>query len=406
MKIDINKVNIVPKSISDKFKLCVYGKPNLEILEWIKFHQFQIEEKDNYTNINISLSNQNQLSNIFHFNTNHHFEFMDGFSPNLNKKLHIGHFSNLTLAKAFKSLGVCNNTVSIYGDTLKSETISKEEAIQLLTQYQNDFEFYTDKTFFASEMILDNNDNILKDGADKYIGTKIFEIANEKIVAIKSNRFETSYFYQDVVLAKLLNAPTLYLTGKEQSNHFKLLKQLFPHNINHIGLGLVKVSGVKMASRIGNVILIEDFIKDLNIIFDNNIQLIYNVFAGFILKSNPEVDKNINLDLITNPKNSSGLYISYTMARLISAGCNQHINIDNYYYFKSKHLEFAYIKAKYNLKPNILFEAILKHCKDINYLYGTHIIKDNETNKNMFDIKLSDLIHGVKLLGMFVIDKV
>lgn len=79
---------------------------------------------------------------------------------------------------------------------------------------------------------------------------------------------------------------------------------------------------------------------------------------------------------------------------------------DNTINFKSMFIQFAHIKAKQNLKPNILFEALVEHCKEINYLYGTHIIKNNSDNKLMFDIKLNDLIHGAKLLGMFVIDKV
>jgi hypothetical protein len=221
-----------------------------------------------------------------------------------------------------------------------------------------------------------------------------------KVVGIKSNG-QTSYFYQDVSLAKMLNSPTLYLTGKEQSNHFKLLKHLFP-DIQHIGLGLVKVSGKKMASRIGNVLLIEDLIEKVTEEFNNDLKLVYNVFAGFILKSNPEVDKSINLDVISNPKNSSGLYISYTMARLISAGCE--LKIQNK--FNSLGLAFAEIKSKTSLKPNILFEAIVENCKEINSLYVSHRIKDNDKNKAMFELMLSDLILGCNKLGLFIIDKV
>jgi arginyl-tRNA synthetase len=393
MKIDINKIKVVPKSLSNDFKLCIYGTPEKDVQEWIDNNSFEVEVTEKYTNI--ILPNDVQLSDIF-LEVNK-FEWMDGFSPNLNKKLHIGHFSNLVIGKAFKSLGICEKTVSIYGDTLDGE-VKKEDAIQALTKYQNDFQFFTDKSLMASEVKY--NGGLLKDGTGDYDGTKIFEVGEDKVVGIKSTG-QTSYFYQDVSLAEMLNAPTLYLTGKEQCNHFDILKKLFP-NIQHIGLGLVKVSGLKMASRIGNVILIEDFIEQVKETFNGNLQLIYNVFAGFILKSNPDVDKGINLDIISNPKNSAGLYISYTMARLNSAGCKLKYNEK----FSSKELEFAYLKAKSNLKPNILFEQLTEHCKEINSLYINHTIKDNDDNKKMFEVKLSDLIYGCNKLGLFTIDKV
>lgn len=407
MKIDINKLKIVPKSISNDFQLCIYGEPDQNIKDWIQVNNLFSEQKEKYTNITIPSGVS--LSEIF-FGPKQ-FEWMDGFSPNLNKKLHIGHFSNLVIGKAFKSLGICNKTVSIYGDTLNGK-VKKEDAILDLNKYQTDFNFLTDKSLLASEVKYGGD--LLQDGDGEYSGTKVFKVGEEKVVGIKSNG-QTSYFYQDVCLAEMLNAPTLYLTGKEQCNHFELLNVLFPNN-NHIGLGLVKVSGnkissnpesvkvlgKKMSSSLGNVILIEEFIDLVSDKFAGDIQLIYNVFAGFILKSNPEVDKGINLDIISNPKNSAGLYLSYTMARLKSAGCEfKEINK-----FESTELEFSLLKAKINLKPNILFEALINHAKDINTLYLNHKIIGNEENKIMFEKKLSDLIFGAKSLGLFTINKI
>lgn len=392
MKIDINKIKIIPNSISKKFGFCVYGSPDLEVAQWIYENNFKIVSSDNFTNIIIpdDIVLTDIFSDVIQYN------WMDGFSPNLNKKLHIGHFSNLVLAKAFKSLGVCDKTVSIYGDTLDGD-VSKEDAITELDKYQTNFDFYSDKAVMASN--IKYTGGLLKEGTGDYEGTKIFEIGDEKIVGIKSNG-QTTYFYQDVALAEKLNAPTLYLTGNEQTNHFILLKKLYPH-IDHVGLGLVKV-GTKMSSRLGNVIFIEDFINQVKDSFNDDVHLIYNVFAGFILKSNPDVDKNINVDLISNPKNSAGLYLSYTMARLKSAGCEYYLN-ENFY---SKSLEFAFLKSKVNLKPNILFEALVEHCKDINSLYALITIKDNPQNKKFFEEKLSDLIFGCDKLGLFIVNKV
>lgn len=90
------------------------------------------------------------------------------------------------------------------------------------------------------------------------------------------------------------------------------------------------------------------------------------------------------------------------MARLNSVGCE----LKNDGSFISKELEFAYLKAKSNLKPNILFEALTEHCKEINSLYINHHIKNNDDNKKLFDVMLSDLIYGCNKLGLFTIDKV
>lgn len=392
MKIDINKVKIVPKKIkTDSFEVCIFGEPDTNIHEWISFHKLEYYKNKAFTNIVIKNSNINDL-----FNETSQYEWMDGFSPNLCKKFHIGHFSNMVLGKAFKSLGVSKKIVSIYGDTIPGD-LTKEKSIEVLKSYQNEFDYHPDKEFLASK--IKYNGDLLKDGEGDYKGTKIFDIDGEKIVGIKSNG-STSYFYQDVALASLLNEPTLYLTGHEQNNHFNTLNKLFTKN-NHIGLGLVKV-GEKMSTRLGNVIFLDDIIESTKKIFNNDIHLVYNVLAGFILKSKPEDDKNINLDTMSNPKNSAGLYLSYTMARLLSAGCEIK-EVDN---FKSKELEFLFFKSNVNLKPNILFEGLVELCKDINLLYNTLIIKGNEDNKKMFEEKLSDLSFGFKKLGLFNIEKV
>jgi len=392
MKININKVRIVPKNISKDFQLCVFGQPSEEVNDWIIFHNLLTSKNGQFTNINIP----DDILFKDLFVEKESFKYMDGFSPNLNKHLHIGHLSNLVLAKSFWSMSVANNTVSIYGDTLDGE-VSKKQALSVLDYYCSCWDYVSTKKLFASEMKYSGD--LLIDGSGEYEGTKIFDIEGEKIVGIKS-RGHTTYFYQDIALAEYLNAPTLYLTGKEQCNHFNLLKKLYPNN-QHVGLGLVKAQGQKMASRIGNVIFIDDLISQAKEMFGDNMQLIYNVFAGHILKSTPESDKNINLDQLNNPKTSGGLYISYTMARMKSAGLDFTISK-----CLSKKIEFSFMKAKENLSPNILFDCVIDVCKDISALYVTHTIKDNPKNKEIFQGLLSDMLWACDKLGIFQIYEV
>lgn len=397
MKIDINEVRLVPKTVSKDFKLCVYGNLSHNIKEWVDYHKLSLNQSHNYTNIIIP--ENTTLSDLFL--SKQPYQYIDGFSPNLNKELHIGHLSNLILAKSYVKLGCSNKIVSIYGDIGTKEV--NDEGLSKIRQYQLMFDYRPDIEYLSSNMIDYRYlvDNLLTDGLDDYEGCKVFELS-DKLVGIKSNG-TTTYFFQDVVLATILNDKTLYLTGNEQINHFNHLRELFPNQIEHIGLGLVSINGSKMSSRLSNVVLIKDLLKLGEEVFENySNELIYNVFAGFILKSSINTNKSISVDDLTNPNKSLGLYISYTTARLISAGCN----IVETNCFKSKHLEYAYLMSKFNLKPNILFIELYEHCKVINKLYLTHYIKDNEPNRLMFNQLLSDLVLGLNKLGMYVITKI
>lgn len=244
------------------------------------------------------------------------------------------------------------------------------------------------------------NESLLEDGEGNYEGSKIFNLGNEKLVGIKS-KGDTTYFYQDVALASHLNDTTLYLTGTEQDNHFNSLNKLFPQT-NHIGLGLVLLDGKKMSSSDGNVIYMNDFIDDLMSKFNNDIHLVYNIIAGQILKSTPKSSKSIDTKLISNPKLSLGLYLSYTMAHIKSCGVKTQKNTK----FYSNELKFSELKAKYNLSPNILFDSLINHCKKINKLYETHYIKGNDENIKLFSDLISDLELGMEKIGMFPVDKV
>ena len=108
MKLDITQLKEVPGHIKqDNFSLCVFGNPTEEISQWIHTHKLQSEFTGKYTNIIIP--EEISLSEIFLPTSQ--FYYMDGFSPNLNKHLHIGHFSNLVFAKAFQKLKISKKPV-------------------------------------------------------------------------------------------------------------------------------------------------------------------------------------------------------------------------------------------------------------------------------------------------------
>lgn len=200
-------------------------------------------------------------------------------------------------------------------------------------------------------------------------------------------------------MAEKLNTPTLYITGQEQDNHFNQLKEI-NSNINHIGLGLVLIDGKKMSSSSGNVISIDEIFEKLGEIFDDE-YLIYNILAGQFLKYNLSSNKNVKMKELSNPKNSDGLYLSYTLAKLHSAGLTLDDNVD----FDEK-LNFFYLKSKSELNPSFLLLELKEIAKKINQLYLTHFIKDNKENQILFTKLGNQLLSGMKKLGMFDIKKV
>lgn len=393
MKININKFKIIPESISSDFGICFYGEPDEDISEWISNWKFKSEYSKKFTNIYIPVDFD--ITQCFESKTK--YKYVDGFSPNLNKRgnLHIGHFSNLCIANALQKMGVGEKFIAILGDTLDNGE-GKEESIVILDKWINLFNYKIDKIYYASEQECDVS--FLEDGIGEYSGTKIFKVVDDSVVGIKSNG-STSYFYQDFALAKKLNSPTLYLTGNEQENHFKMLSKLFPH-IEHLPLGLVMCKG-KMSTSVGNVIYMDEVMEFLSQDFDDP-QLIYNIFTGLILKSSPTSNKKIDMDTIKNPKLSPGLYLSYTLAHIKSAGVYPKLNSK----FNDIELTFDYIKSMNNLSPNILLNGLVELCSQINNLYATHYIKDNVKNQKMFQILIDDLAIGMTKLGMFLVDKV
>ena len=384
------------------FGFCVYGKPIDKITKWANAWGFKIEEgKGGYTNILVPRNFD--ISECFEKFVQ--FKHVDGFSPNLNKHLHVGHMSNFIIAKTLQSMNVGNQFISILGDTLEGD-VEKNDAYHMYKGYCETFGLDVSDIYYASQMKYLGDKMVPGEG--DYEGTMVFDLGDEKIVGVKSDG-STSYFYQDMALAEWLDSSTLYLTGHEQNGHFNSLKKFYP-NTQHIGLGLVKVmektkmgdKEVKMSSRDGNVIFFEDLLNQTMEKFNNDSELAYNVLAGFILKIELKKDKKINMEMLSNAKNSPGLYLSYTLARLTSAGVRA-MKTDT---FNKTSLQFKYMKAMYNLRPDILFNGLVDHCKMINKLYATHKIEGNPENEVMFSNFKEDLELGMNTLGLFLVDKV
>ncbi len=157
-----------------------------------------------------------------------------------------------------------------------------------------------------------------------------------------------------------------------------------------------------MSSRQGNVIFLDEIFEKMTELLGDDRKLIWNVLAGHILKSSPETGKKIDLDTISNPKASIGLYLSYTLAKLKSAG----LPIKTKYEFNQQLLTYNYYKAKQLLSPNILLQVLEKTAHKLSLLYNQYQIKDNLKNQAYFTPLAEDLLLGMKKIGMFEIERV
>lgn len=241
----------------------------------------------------------------------------DGFSPNLNKSLHVGHLRNLALATAFchtaKSIHRLQvKPVALLGASLgvNSKALEEFNTWSKLAQYEPDI--YHD-VLLPYDLFPQSE---LQDGINEQFGCKVWNGPFGPVIVEKSNGSKT-YAYYDIIFARLVK-PHFYITGAEQKEHFKSLNL----EDNHIPMGLVLgIDGKKIKSRDGGAFLAIDVLNEIK----KNLkqteqpdQLAWNIIAWNMLS----VSRNKNIQF--NPEvwcdaNSPGLYISYTFARISKA---------------------------------------------------------------------------------------
>jgi hypothetical protein len=394
MKVDILKFREIP--VRSGKGVCVYGTPNEELVEWASVNGIVAETVGPYTNYLLPQGNVEEL-----FQPAKRYDFVDGFSPNLNKHLHLGHLSNFVIARALQGMGVGKEFIAILGDTLPEKDVKSSDALETYLQLCKSVNYRIDRMFFASQVKLNARDQqMLKHGEGEYEGAYVFEVGEKRVVGQKRDG-STTYFYQDVALAKALNGSILYLTGFEQNEHFQNLKILFPDKITHMPLGLVTIEGEKMSSSKGNVIFLSEVFDALMEIF-GSFELCWNVAVGHVLKSSPGSVKDIQMSQVKNPRTSPGLYLSYTLARLKSAGVSPDIPGG----YTDPWMSIRSLRSRVLLQPNHLMEAAVEKAREISAVYVSEQIRDNTAVIEKLRPMASDMLKAMKELGMFDIDRV
>lgn len=139
-----------------------------------------------------------------------------------------------------------------------------------------DFDYYTGESYYAKRAnetlaLLKQKKLLIKDQDAMIIDLEEYKLG--KVVVVKSNE-STTYFLRDLTAAihrlKDFNASRLlYVVGNEQSQYFaqlfKVLELLGFENKNfeHVNFGLITTPEGKMATRKGNIILMEEVLDKL-----------------------------------------------------------------------------------------------------------------------------------------------
>lgn len=239
---------------------------------------------------------------------------IDGFSPNLNKLLHVGHLRNLALAKSLETLTQTKN-VALLGKSLGVLPEAEKELEEWFSFINYDPETFSDTEVceqFSVERYLTT-----EKGDGEYTGCTLWQGAKSPVVIRRSDG-RTTYAYHDLAFANLVG-PTHYLTGAEQKEHFENLGL----GSRHLPMGLIlsPETGKKMKSRDGNALSAKEALQMVMDCLDSTPEakkLAWNILAWNFLHISRGQDLKFEHEKWSKP-DQPGLYITYTLARLNSA---------------------------------------------------------------------------------------
>jgi arginyl-tRNA synthetase len=237
-----------------------------------------------------------------------HPYIIDGFAPNLNKELHIGHLRNLAVATGLSRIFPQAKMVAMLGAAVGIEPW----AVAQLDEWYQWVGYLPD--LYYDNQLPDNLNTV--DGEGEQVGCKVWMGPKGPVIVTRSDgRF--TYAHHDLCFAQLVG-PTHYVTGAEQKEHFDSLGM----GHKHLPMGLVLgADGKKVSSRNGGAMtakealqMVADHLQDT----PEPESLAWNVIAWNFLKTSRGKNVMFNPEQWTKI-DSPGMYISYAYARLDSA---------------------------------------------------------------------------------------
>lgn len=238
----------------------------------------------------------------------------------------------------------------------------------------------------------------------------------------------------------------IYVTGVSQSLHFqqwfKVIEKMgydWHKDLHHVPFGTVSIGGEKLATRTGNVILLEDILseamkKTLEIIdaknpdLEDKYEIARQMGVGAVifsdLSSNRIKDVSFSWEEILNFDGETGPYVQYTHARACSLIRKSKSDVTSEFdsnLISSKE-EFQLTKtlaafpdkvkmALEELEPSILTRYLVDVAQDFNRFYHEHSILVEDTALRNARLALvtatkTTLANGLALIGLHAPEKV
>ena len=332
---------------------------------------------------------------------------IDGFSPNLNKKLHVGHLRQLAIANCLKSVLPHADFVSLLGTT----GILKQ-SVDDLNEWFNFLDFKP-KLYYDALMPQDLEIVPRKNGEGDKEGALVWDGPHGPVVVMrKADEFgfrRTTYAFHDLAFAATVK-PDYYLTGVEQVKHFHDLGL----ESKHLPMGLVMdADRKKLKSRNGDVFMAEDafrLVQEAMQPVPDPKRIIWNVIAWNMLANSRTTYVQFEPERWVKPE-SPGMYISYTWARLKSAlgsvdseGSTEMNQSDVDLVGYSQYSYFHVIKTQATMDAVGLANYLYNLCRRVTKAYHSEKIRDGRPGFRFAIGKCFNVIsYCMKMLGMFPI---
>lgn len=334
---------------------------------------------------------------------------LEGFAPNLNKKLHIGHLKNLAEANALTRILQPCQPVAMLGASLGVLPGALDDLNALF-----DFVGYHPQVYLDTE--LPTGLVPIAPGTGDHAGCFVWHGPLGPVVVVKANG-QPTYAYHDLTYARIVQ-PDYYITGCEQKEHFAALGL----SDKHLPMGLVLgPDGKKIKSSSGDPLLASEafdlVIEQLEPTPDPK-KLAWNILTYSFLQAARASNNQFDPVAMTKPT-APGMYLTYTLARICSALNKGGISLDAQEPPSSltdgdvKLLGLAayadfYLHAAVEAKdPAPLANYLLKLAKGLAKVYAQQSIKDGSAGFQFAVWKAyQTLEEGMKQLGLFPLHEV
>ncbi|MBN1052807.1 MULTISPECIES: arginine--tRNA ligase [unclassified Clostridium] len=238
---------------------------------------------------------------------------------------------------------------------------------------------------------------------------------------------------------------SIYVVGSPQALHFKQVFKVlelagheWANDCVHVGFGLVKFADRKLSTRKGEVVLLDDLIREsvektLEVIneknpnLENKEEVAKKIGVGAIiftyLKNSREKDIVFDWKEILSFEGETGPYVQYSYARansIISRAENISSKVDYSKLSSKEEFELVKVLANFNnqiklatdkLEPSILTRYVIEVAKSFNKFYNAHSVLnlDDEvlkaTRLSLVKSSLQVIKNGLELLGIDVVEK-